>query len=62
MRLPKKLEKNPMFHKALRRIGDYWNVKSRVMKQLEQFTYLVYGNISKSSVNVVHVKLSHNIY
>ena len=54
---PKKLEKNPRFHKW----GDDWNIKAHVMKQLKQFTYLVYGHISNSSVNAVHVKLSHKM-
>ena len=31
------------------------------MEQLEQFTYLVYGHISKYSLNAAHVKLVHNI-
>ena len=61
VRPPKKLEKNPRFHKAFRRMGDDWNIKAHVMKQLEQFTYLVYVHISKSSVNAVHVKLSYNM-
>ena len=42
-------------------MGDDWNIKAQVMKQLEQFTYLVYGHISKSSVNAVHVKLPHEM-
>ena len=57
----KQLERNPRFHKAFRQIGDDWNVKTRVMKQLEQFTYLVYGHISKSSVNAGHFKLPHKM-
>ena len=61
VRPPKKLERDPRFHKTLREIGDDWNVKSRVIKQLEQFTYLVYGHTSKSSVNAVHVKLPHKM-
>ena len=61
VRPPKKLEKNPRFHNAFRQIGDDWKVKHRVMKQLEQFEYLVYGHISKSFVNAVHVKLSHKM-
>ena len=40
---------------------DGWNVKAHVMKQLEQFTYLVYGHIGNSYVNAVHVKLPHNM-
>lgn len=52
----KKLEKNPRFHKAFRQLGDDWKVKPQVMKQLEQFTCLVYGDSRESSVNVVRVK------
>ncbi|XP_046336920.2 uncharacterized protein LOC124118725 [Haliotis rufescens] len=53
----KKLEKNPRFHKAFRQLGDDWNVKPQVMKQLEQFTCLMYGQCRESSVNAVRVKL-----
>ena len=53
VRPPKKLEKNPRFYNAFRQIGYKWKVKHRVMKQLEQFEYLVYGHISKSFVNAV---------
>ena len=42
-------------------MGDDWNIKAHVMKQLEQLTYLVYEHISKSSVNAVHVELSHKM-
>ena len=31
----KKLEKNPRFHMAFRQLGDDWNVKPQVLKQLE---------------------------
>ena len=61
MRPPKKLGKTYRFHKAFRQMGDDWNIKSHVIKQLEQFTYLVYGHISKSFVNAVHVKLPHKM-
>ncbi|KAF3854387.1 hypothetical protein F7725_022442 [Dissostichus mawsoni] len=39
----KNLEKNPKFHRAFSQLGDNWNVKPEVLKQLEQFTCLIYG-------------------
>jgi len=53
----KKLEKNPRFHKAFSQLGDYWNVKPEVLRQLEQITCLMYGQSSESSVDVVRAKL-----
>jgi hypothetical protein len=53
----KKLEKNPRFHKAFRQLGDDWNVKPEVLKQLEQFTCLMYGENRESSVDVARTKL-----
>ena len=53
----KKLEKNPRFHKAFSQLGDYWNVKPEVLRQLEQFTCLMYGQSRESSVDVVRAKL-----
>lgn len=53
----KKLEKNPRFHKAFQQLGEDWSVKPEVMKQLEQFTCLMYGQNRESSVNAVRVKL-----
>ena len=52
VRPPKKLGKNPKFHKAFRQIFDDWKVKHRVTKQLEQFTYLVFdlSNLPRSSL------------
>lgn len=53
----KKLEKNPRFQKAFRQLGDDWTVKTEVLKQLEQFTCLMYGQSRESSVDVVRAKL-----
>ena len=38
----KKLEKHPRFHKAFRQLGEEWNLKYHVLKQLEEFTCLMY--------------------
>ena len=54
-------EKNPRFHKAFRQIGGDLTLTAHVMKQLEHFTYLVYGHISKFYVKVVHAKLPHKM-
>uniref|UniRef100_UPI00358FCD05 uncharacterized protein n=1 Tax=Myxine glutinosa TaxID=7769 RepID=UPI00358FCD05 len=53
----KKLEKNPRFHKAFSQLGDNWTLKPEVLRQLEQFTCLMYGQSRESSVDVVRAKL-----
>uniref|UniRef100_UPI00358DFFF2 uncharacterized protein isoform X2 n=1 Tax=Myxine glutinosa TaxID=7769 RepID=UPI00358DFFF2 len=53
----KKLEKNPRFHKAFSQLGDDWTLKPEVLRQLEQFTCLMYGQSRESSVDVVRAKL-----
>ncbi|KAK1892233.1 Protein adenylyltransferase FICD [Dissostichus eleginoides] len=53
----KKLVKNPKFHRAFSQLGDNWNVKPEVLKQLEQFTCLIYGESRESSVDAVRAKL-----
>ncbi|XP_034071932.1 uncharacterized protein LOC117545981 [Gymnodraco acuticeps] len=53
----KKQEKNPKFHRAFSQLGDNWNVKPEVLKQLEQFTCPLYGESRESSVDVVRAKL-----
>jgi len=45
------------YHSAFRRLGDYWNVGSQLLKELEQFTCLIYGQSCESSVDVVRHKL-----
>ena len=34
----KKLEKNPRFYNAFMQISKYWNLKSHMLKKLEQVT------------------------
>uniref|UniRef100_UPI00358EE7FF uncharacterized protein n=1 Tax=Myxine glutinosa TaxID=7769 RepID=UPI00358EE7FF len=53
----KKLEKNPRFHKAFSQLGDYWTLKPEALRQLEQFTCLMYGQSRESSVDIVRAKL-----
>ena len=53
----KKLEKNPKFHKAFRQLGDDWHVDSFVLTQIDQFTCLMHGWSSDTSVDVVRAKL-----
>jgi len=53
----KKLEKNPKYHSAFRKLGDDWNVSPQLLKELEQFTCLIYGQSRESSVDVVRHKL-----
>ncbi|KAI9541765.1 hypothetical protein NQZ68_027129 [Dissostichus eleginoides] len=43
--------------KAFSQLGDNWNVKPEVLKQLEQFTCLIYGESRESSVDAVRAKL-----
>jgi hypothetical protein len=57
----KRVEKKARFHKAFTQLGDDWNVKCRVLKQLEQFTCLMYGQSRESSVDVVRAKLLHKM-
>ena len=53
----KQLEKNPRFHKVFRHLSDNWNIKPQVLKQLELFTCLMYGQSRESLVDIVHAKL-----
>ena len=57
----KKLEKNPRFHKAFKQLGDEWNVKSDVLKQMELFTCLIYGQPRETSIDSTRVKLLHKM-
>ncbi|KAK2185897.1 hypothetical protein NP493_219g03015 [Ridgeia piscesae] len=52
----KKLEKNIRIHKAFMQLGEEWNLKSDLLKQLEEFTCLMYGQIRESSVDGVRAK------
>ena len=53
----KKLQKNPKFQTAFRQLGDDWVVQPLVIKQIEQFTCLMYGRSRDTSVDVVRAKL-----
>ena len=53
----KKLEKNPKFHKAFQNLGNDWIVNHQVLKELEEFTCVIYGQGRDSSVDVVRAKL-----
>ena len=37
-------------------LGEEWNLKSDLLKQLEEFTCLMYGQIRESSVDGVRAK------
>lgn len=53
----KKLQKKPRFYKAFQQLGNDWIVNPLVLKQLEQFTCLMYGQGRNSSLEVVRAKL-----
>ena len=53
----KKLEKNPRFHKCFQQLGDDWNVNADVLKEVEKFTCLMYGQSRETSVDGARVKL-----
>ena len=44
----RKLEKNPRFHSAFRQLGVEWNIQTQRVKQLEEFTCLMYGQSRES--------------
>ena len=53
----KKLEKDPRFHKAFMHFGEDWNLKYHMLKLLELFYCLMYGQNGEFSVNVVRAEL-----
>lgn len=57
----KKLQKNPIFHRAFQQLGEDWDVTPQVLKQIEHFTCLMYGQTHESSVDVVRGKLLHKM-
>ena len=57
----KKLEKHPRCHKAFRQHGEEWNPKYHVLKQLEEFTCLMYGQNRESSMNGLRAKLLRKV-
>ena len=52
----KKLEKNPRIHKAFMELGEEWNLKCHVLKQLEDFTCLIYVENCESSMDGLRAK------
>ena len=46
----KKLEKKPRFHRAFMQLGEEWNFKSHVLKQLEEITCLMPGQNRETPV------------
>ena len=52
----KKLETNPRIHKAFMQLGAEWNLKSHALKQLEEFTCLVYGQNRESLMDGLRAK------
>jgi hypothetical protein len=57
----KKLEKNPRFHNAFSQLGNNWNVNLKLLKQLEHFTCVMYGQSRETSVNIIRTKLLHKM-
>ena len=57
----KKLEKNHRFHKAFMQLGEEWNLKFHVLKQLEEFSCLMYGQNRESSMDSLRAKLLRKI-
>lgn len=55
--LRRKLEKNPNFHKCFQQLGDDWNVNAEVLKEVEKFMCLMYGQSRETSVDGARVKL-----
>jgi len=57
----KKLEEHPRFHISFRQLCEEWNLKYYVLKQLEEFTYLMYGQNRESSMGGLRAKLLRKI-
>ena len=55
----KNMEKNPTIHKAF--IKRSWSLKYHVLKQLEEFTCLLYGQNRESSMDGLRAKLLRKI-
>ena len=53
----RQLENNPRFHSAFRQLGVEWNIQPQTVKQLEDFTCLMYGQSRESSLDVIRTKL-----
>ena len=58
----KKLEKKPRIRKAFMQLGEEWNLnKSHVLKQLDEFICLMYGQNRESSMDGLRAKLLRKI-
>ena len=57
----KKSGEHPRFHKAFRQLGEEWNLKYHVLKQLEEFTCLMYGQNREISMDGLRAKLLRKI-
>jgi len=53
----RKLEKNFKYHSAFRKLTNDWKGNPQLLKELEQFTCLIYGESRESTVDVVRHKL-----
>ena len=56
-----KLEKHPRFYKAFRQLGEEWNLKCHMLKQLEEFTCLMYEQNRESSMDALRAKFLSKI-
>ena len=57
----KKLAKNPRFHKAFMQLGEEWNLKYHVLKQMEELTCLMDRQNREFSIDGLHAKLLRKI-
>ena len=53
---PEKPGYEPQSHKAFMQLGEEWNLKIHVLKQLEEFTCLMYGQNRESSMDSLRAK------
>ena len=57
----KKLEKHPRFHIVFRQLSEELSLKYHILKQLEEFTCLMYGQNRESSMDGLRVKFLRKI-
>ena len=57
----KKLEKHPRFHIVFRQLSEELSLKYHILKQLEEFTCLMYGQNRESSMDDLRAKLLRKI-
>ena len=53
----KKLEKNHKFQEAFQCLGDSWVIEEDIIKKLEHFNCLMYGQCRESSVDAIQLKM-----